>query len=230
MRKIARRDQLRSALPVLLPPIGVFRFGELVNRSYPSAMRFNLILALAVALTAACSSTRPRVVIETPMGNITAIIESEYAPQTSRQFLKNVDNEVYAKGTSNFYRVVRLDNQPVNPVKIEVIQGGVDRESGDLSTDFIPHENTRTTGIRHRDGTISMAREAPGTANTEFFICIGPQPELDFGGKRNPDGEEFAAFGRITSGMRIVRKIQQLNDDEQYLRTPLPILNIRRKL
>lgn len=192
-------------------------------------MHYSLILAVALILTSACSS-RPRVVIETPLGDITAVIESEYAPQTSRQFLKNVDNEVYASGRGSFYRVVRLDNQPINPIKIEVIQGGIDRETGDLSTDFIPHENTRDSGIRHRNGTLSMAREDPGSANTEFFICIGAQPELDFGGKRNPDGEGFAAFGQITSGMKIVRQIQKLKDKQQYLKSPVPILNIRRKL
>ena len=192
-------------------------------------MHYSLILAVALILTSACSS-RPRVVIETPLGDITAVIESEYAPQTSRQFLKNVDNEVYASGRGSFYRVVRLDNQPINPIKIEVIQGGIDRETGDLSTDFIPHENTRDSGIRHRNGTLSMAREDPGSANTEFFICIGAQPELDFGGKRNPDGEGFAAFGQITSGMKIVRQIQKLKDKQQYLKSPVPILNIRRTL
>jgi peptidyl-prolyl cis-trans isomerase A (cyclophilin A) len=75
-----------------------------------------------------------------------------------------------------------------------------------------------------------MAREEPGSANTEFFICIGAQPELDFGGKRNPDGKGFAAFGKITSGMKIVRQIQKLKDKQQYLENAVPILNIRRKL
>ena len=141
-----------------------------------------------------------------------------------------MDNEVYGPGKAAFYRVVRLDNQPVNPVKIEVIQGGVNRETGDLSTDYIPHETTRATGLQHRNGTLSMAREAPGTANTEIFICVGAQPELDFGGKRNPDGKGFAAFGRVTSGMHVVRKIQAQKDEQQYLKAPVPILNIRRKL
>ncbi len=193
-------------------------------------MRTTTLLAFLIVITCGCRSARPRVVIETPLGEITAVIETEKAKLTSQQFLKNVDNEVYANQRSHFYRVVRLDNQPENPVKIEVIQGGVDRNTGDLKTDYIPHETTRTTGILHRDGTLSMAREEPGTANTEFFICIGKQPELDFGGKRNPDGKGFAAFGKITSGMNIVRKIQQLKDSDQYLDEPLPILRIRRKL
>ena len=92
-------------------------------------MQFQLVIVVALLLTTACSSTRPRVVIETPLGNITAVIESQYAPLTSRQFLKNVDNEVYARNRGTFYRVVRPDNQPINPITIEVIQGGIDRKT-----------------------------------------------------------------------------------------------------
>ena len=192
-------------------------------------MKLILTGAMLTLLMTACGTPRPRVVIETPLGDITAVIETEQAKLTSHQFLKNVDNEVYNTGKAEFYRVVRPDNQPINPVKIEVIQGGMDRETGDLTTDYIPHETTRSTGLRHRNSTLSMAREAPGTANTEIFICIGSQPELDYGGKRNPDGQGFAAFGRVTSGMRVVKKIQALKDDQQYLKAPVPILSIRRK-
>ena len=188
------------------------------------------MLAVLILVTCGCRNTRPRVIIDTPMGEITAVIETEKAKLTSRQFLKNVDNEVYANERGSFYRVVRMDNQADSPVKIEVIQGGIDRNTGDLKTPYIPHETTRDTRIRHRNGTLSMAREEPGTANTEIFICIGKQPELDFGGRRNPDGKGFAAFGRITSGMKIVRKIQRLKDSDQYLDQPVPILSIRRKL
>ncbi len=52
-----------------------------------------------------------------------------------------------------------------------------------------------------------MARSRPGTASSEFFICVGDQPELDFGGKRNPDGQGFAAFGRVIVGEDIVHKV-----------------------
>jgi peptidyl-prolyl cis-trans isomerase A (cyclophilin A) len=75
---------------------------------------------------------------------------------------------------------------------------------------------------------ISMARNEPGTASTEFFICIGDQPSLDFGGDRNPDGQGFAAFGRITAGMDVVRKIQSLPDSGQYLADRVLILGMER--
>lgn len=69
---------------------------------------------------------------------------------------------------------------------------------------------------------------APRTANTEFSICIGPQPELDFGGRRNPDGQGFAVFGRVISGMDIARRIQQLPETRQYLDRTVPITAVRR--
>ncbi|GAB1451395.1 hypothetical protein MASR2M47_14510 [Draconibacterium sp.] len=76
------------------------------------------------------------------------------------------------------------------------------------------------------DGTISMARTEPGTASTEFFICIGDQPELDFEGKRNPDGQGFAAFGKVIEGMDVVLKIQTQKDTNQFLVEPVKILKM----
>ena len=73
-----------------------------------------------------------------------------------------------------------------------------------------------------------MARSTPGTASSEFFICIGNQPELDYGGKRNPDGQGFAAFGKVIKGMKVVRKIQNLQDKNQYLISPVKITKIEK--
>jgi peptidyl-prolyl cis-trans isomerase A (cyclophilin A) len=120
-----------------------------------------------------------------------------------------------------------MDNQPRDSVRIEVIQGGryKDEENG-----FTPiaHETTNITGLKHLDGVISMARSAPGTATSEFFICIGDQPELDFGGKRNRDGQGFAAFGRIERGMDVVLKIHSIKAPGQYLDKPVKILTVKR--
>jgi peptidyl-prolyl cis-trans isomerase A (cyclophilin A) len=74
-----------------------------------------------------------------------------------------------------------------------------------------------------------MARDGPDTATGDFFICIGDQPELDFGGKRNPDGQGFAAFGRVVKGMDVVKKIQAAPAQEQKLTPPVKIKTIRRK-
>ena len=92
----------------------------------------------------------------------------------------------------------------------------------------IIHETTAETGVRHKDGTISMARLEPGTANSEFFICINDQPDLDFDGKRNPDSQGFAAFGKVVSGMEFVRQIQQLPEKVQMLDKTVKIINIEK--
>ena len=85
----------------------------------------------------------------------------------------------------------------------------------------------RATGLRHLDGTLSMARDGPDTATGDFFICIGDQPELDFGGRRHPDGQGFAAFGRVVRGMDVVRAIQAAPADAQHLTPPVRILSAR---
>ncbi len=172
------------------------------------------------------SETNPTVLIRTDFGNIKVQIFADETPITAANFLRYVDAGLF-KGAS-FYRVVRLDNQPNNAVKIEVIQGGLGFSDESRPFPPIEHETTVKTGIFHKDGVISMARSAPGTATSEFFICIGDQPELDFGGKRNPDGQGFAAFGRVIEGMDVVRKIQQQPDANQMLKRPVVVQNIER--
>jgi peptidyl-prolyl cis-trans isomerase A (cyclophilin A) len=92
----------------------------------------------------------------------------------------------------------------------------------------IPLERTIVTGVRHVDGALSMARGGPDTATASFFICIGDQGSLDFGGGRNPDGQGFAAFGRVVDGMEVVRRIQMGGVDGQRLIEPVRIASIRR--
>lgn len=167
----------------------------------------------------------PRVVIQTSLGSMEVEVDTVRAPLTSRNFLRYVDQGSYRGG--RFHRTVRLDNQPENQVRIEVIQGGPDSRR---AKDFRPVELERTseTGLSHRDGTISMAREGPGTATSDFFICIGEQPQLDFGGKRNPDGQGFAAFGKVVRGMDVVRQIQTARAQGQRLTPPIEIVDITR--
>lgn len=165
------------------------------------------------------------VIIRTELGNITVKPDMERAPVTSQNFLRYVDSGLYRN--SSFYRVVKMDNQPENKIKIEVIQGGR-FENENNGFDPVVHESTAMTGIRHLDGTISMARMEPGTATSEFFICVGDQPELDFGGNRNPDGQGFAAFGKVIGGMDVVKKIHSIKAPYQYLEKPVKIYNIIR--
>lgn len=198
-------------------------------------MRLITIFALLLQLyTLPALSQKVR--IKTTEGNITIELYADKAPITVANFLKYVDEKRYTNG--KFYRVVRLDNQANSPVKIEVIQGGVQNDSSKMLPP-IQQETTQSTGLRHVDGTISMARTAPNSGGSEFFICINDQPELDFGGKRNPDGQGFAAFGKVIKGMKVVRKIQQgetgasgptnaYANPTQYLKNPVRIKKIVR--
>ena len=189
-----------------------------------------LITLFTFILLFGCNADKnPKVFISTEMGDIIIELYADKAPITVANFLQYVDSEKF-NGVACFYRVVRPDNQPNNPIKIEVIQGGFATDSLIEKKQLLPikHETTNETGVLHLDGTISMARLEPGTASSEFFICIGDQPELDFGGKRNPDGQGFAAFGRVIEGMDVVKKIQQLEDKDQYLKKPVFIIEILR--
>ena len=183
-------------------------------------------VANVAAVNPACAQVLPRVVVRTDLGDIDVEVDSIHAPITSANFLRYVDLGFYRFG--RFHRSVRADNQPDNKVKIAVVQAGLDSLR---VKDFPPIklERTKVTGIRHKDGTISMARDGPDTATSDFFICIGDQPALDYGGKRNPDGQGFAAFGRVILGMDVVRKIQAAPARGQVLEPPVRILNIVRK-
>ena len=168
-----------------------------------------------------------RVLIQTEKGDIEVELDAAKAPNTVANFLKYVDGKFYDGGL--FHRTVTPKNQPDNKVKIEVVQAGINPEK--MKDEFKPIklERTKNTKLAHKDGTISMARDEPDTATSDFFICIGDQPELDFDGKRNPDGQGFAVFGRVTKGMEIVRKIQAAPAQGQQLQPPVRILRIARK-
>ncbi|KAA3662341.1 MAG: peptidylprolyl isomerase [Calditrichaeota bacterium] len=186
-----------------------------------------IILLMLLLITSSCSNQNPHVVMKTPLGDIAFEIYQQEAPVTATNFLAYVDKGLF-KG-AHFYRVVTQKNQLNDSIRIEVIQGGLGWSENDQRLPAIPHETTATTGILHSDGVISMARDKPGSADSEFFICVGAQPALDFGGMRNPDGQGFAAFGRVIEGMAVVRKIQQQPEDGQMLIEKLDITSISRK-
>lgn len=167
-----------------------------------------------------------RVVIETELGAIAADLFAGRAPLTVENFLEYVDGGWYDGG--QFHRTVHMENQPSDLVKIEVIQGGVNPERLELPQEPIALERTTDTGLSHCHGAISMARFAPDSATSGFFICINDQPELDFGGRRNSDGQGFAAFGQVVSGMDVVLQIQQSPARNQDLTPPIAIHRIRR--
>jgi peptidyl-prolyl cis-trans isomerase A (cyclophilin A) len=186
--------------------------------------RFAIAVFLALALSAVEAADKPLVVIKTDKGDIAVEVDPARAPVTAANFLRYVDAKLYDGST--FHRTVTLANQPDNAVRIEVIQGGILPD--DRSFPPIAHETTAVTGLKHLDGTISMARDKPGTATSSFFFCINDQPDLDYGGKRNPDGQGFAAFGHVVKGMDVVRAIQSLPAEGQQLTPPVKIISVRR--
>jgi peptidyl-prolyl cis-trans isomerase A (cyclophilin A) len=160
--------------------------------------------------------------IKTELGTIKVELYPEKASLTVANFLKYVDAQLY--NGSSFFRVCTPENEKERKVKIEVIQGGNVPEGKEFAP--IAIETTRQTGLSHLSGTLSMARDTPNSATSSFFICVNDQPELNYGGKRNPDGQGFAAFGRVIKGMKVVRKIQAQKDKDQYLIAPVKILSV----
>lgn len=185
----------------------------------------NSIIAVFLSVALSCSHNNPIVIISTQYGDIEVELFEEKAPITSSNFMRYVDENRYLGAT--FYRVVKANNQPNSKVMIEVIQGGLYEDNHPQNLPPIIHENTKQTGILHKNGVISMARYEPGTATFEFFICIGDQPSLDYGGERNPDNEGFAAFGKVINGIEIVYEIHNLPDSSQYLVPRISINNMK---
>jgi peptidyl-prolyl cis-trans isomerase A (cyclophilin A) len=184
------------------------------------------MLAPLLVLALAAGPAKPvHVLMTTELGDLLIEVDVAHAPVSARNFLRYVEAGHYDGG--RFHRTVKPDNQPNNKVKIEVIQGGVAPEQEPKGWPAIGLERTSKTGLRHRDGTVSMARAEPDSATSDFFVCIGAQPELDHGGGRNPDGQGFAAFGRVVKGMDVVRKIQAAPADGQTLTPPVKILKAR---
>lgn len=182
--------------------------------------------ASAQAGAAAAKPGVVRIVIETERGDIAVSLDSARAPISVANFLRYVDGGYYAGGV--FHRTVTAGNQPTDSVRIEVIQGGPNPQPKGPGFPPVELERTNVTGLKHVDGTISMARAGPNTATSDFFICVGDQPALDFGGHRNRDGQGFAAFGQVTSGMNVVRAIQTSAAVGQRLAPPVVIRAIRR--
>ena len=186
----------------------------------------------------------PIVLIKTSLGDIKAEIFLDKAPITATNFLRYVD-EGLLDGTT-FFRTVTLENQPTKTqttkIKIEILQGGTSSASreerktlGSYPSVYPPieHETTKATGLLHVAGSLSMARGKPGSATSSFMICISDQPEMDYGGMRNPDKQGFAVFGIVLEGMDVAKTIHkqpygELDGREQRLTPPIDITTIRR--
>ncbi len=169
-----------------------------------------------------------RVVIETKFGDIEAELYPKKAPATVAAFLRNVDAGYYRN--TSFYRILSDDNQVTGALHSHLIQGGLWETKPDVQQNLplIPHEPTSKTGLRHVAGSLSMARNTPGTASSEFFICLQEEPGFDFGGQNNPDGAGYAVFGKVLKGMETVQKLYMQPQYDQHFTPPVTILDIKR--
>lgn len=191
-----------------------------------------VLLALLLCNASAVGAAPVEVSMRTSLGDIQLELYPDKAPATVANFLRYVDGGQYDGGS--FYRTVTRVNDNGSPI-IEVIQGGIAPRQAPFPG--VAHETTQETGILHTDGVISMARAEPGTAASEFFICIGDNPGLDHGEVRNADKKGFAAFGRVVAGMDVVRNIHQARADapspveylkNQIITEPVKILSVTR--
>ena len=188
-----------------------------------------LALTLAAAVTAAhAQAANPRVVITTEVGTITVELAADKAPITTANFLKYVDRKLYDGIT--FYRASKPPGQTTNDYGS--IQGGL-RDDVKKKLPPIKHESTLQTGLKHGDGTISMGRYAPGTAQADWVICVGDMSYLD----ATATDPGFAAFGHVTDGMPVVQQILGMPTDPnkgvgamkgEILVNPVKIISIRR--
>ncbi len=194
-------------------------------RSFALALLLTLVPAFALSDPPSTKAADAVVLLETALGEIELLVDVAHAPVTARNFLRYVEDGRYDGG--RFHRTVTPENQPDKKVKIDVIQAGVPPEGEKLDRAPIPLERTRDTGLAHVDGAVSMARDTPDSATSDFFICVGAQPSLDFGGARNPDGQGFAAFGRVVRGMDVVRRIWRSPAKGQALEPPVRIVRAR---
>jgi peptidyl-prolyl cis-trans isomerase A (cyclophilin A) len=198
-----------------------------------------LVSAIALASVSSAKTMKDNgarrtesVAIVTSLGTIAVTVDVYQAPMSAGNFMEYVDRHLF--DDAQFYRSVHPAND-ANPIKISVLQGGIVDSTKGLAP--IPHESTRQTGLRHLDGTLSIARREPGTGSAgAFFICVGDQPQLDFGGRRNRDGQGFAAFGRVHKGMDVVRTVwmqQTVGTDgsvgAQMIASPVRIATVIRK-
>jgi peptidyl-prolyl cis-trans isomerase A (cyclophilin A) len=175
-------------------------------------------------------ATNPKVAITTDHGVITAEIFQDKAPITAGNFLRYVDTRRY--DDSRIYRATRAQGAP----EFGFIEGGIPNHPERLLPP-IKHEPTTQTGLKHVDGTLSLARFAPGTGRADFTILVGDAPNMDANPSAPGDNQGFAAFGHVTDGMDVVKAILALPTNGvaqnpvmqgQILSPPVKILTMRR--
>lgn len=188
------------------------------------------ILLLALSFTApVTAASKVRVALKTSEGTIVVAVDIGRAPITANNFLAYVDQRKF-DGTS-FYRAAPARGNR----SIGLIQGGI-RRAAYRSLLPIAHEPTSKTGLRHVDGAISMARREPGSAMGDFFILVGASPAMDARPGARGDNAGYAVFGRVVSGMPVVKRILAAGTwpggagamKDQLIKKPVQILEAKR--
>lgn len=195
------------------------------------ARRLLLALTLAAALPATALAANPKVKMETAQGTIILELYADKAPITVANFLRYTDRGLF--NGAKFYRASRPPNYTATDYGS--IQGGLQNDPKKILPP-IAHEPTTKTGLKHINGTISMGRHAPGTANADWFITLGEQSYLDADPK-DPKNPGFAAFGQVIEGLDVVSKIIGLPVDPnagtgamkgEMLKVPVRITKVSR--
>ena len=156
-----------------------------------------------------------------PFGNFSILMRDDHAPRTCEYFL-DLAREGVLDQSSVFRIVARNGRQPEEPCPIDIVQ------IGPLDNFFetrhpIVHENTKQTGLSHLKWTVSAARFDLGELYGSFFICLSDEPELDYGGSRQPDGQGFAAFGCVTAGFQTIERIFEHAESDEMLARQIPL-------
>lgn len=194
-----------------------------------SRFRIVLMLFLCFGCQQKKKYSHPTIAIQTYYGDIVVELYPEKAPKTVAAFLSYVDSGFYKNTT--FYRVLKKEDQSMNVTKADLIQGGLwqTKLKKQQTIPGIPLETTQQTGILHKEGVISLARnEDPNSGNTEFFICLDDEPDYDYGGAASPDKKGYATFGKVTDGLKFVKQIHEQPDFETNFNPPIKIINIKR--
>lgn len=165
-----------------------------------------------------------QVTIETSLGAFRFRLFEDRAPKTCAHFLRVIRQGDF--DNASVFRIVTAGNHPPDtPGPIEVIQLGP-RGCIESTHEAVPHENTATTGLTHRRGTVSAARVDLNRLFGSFFVCMRDEPLLDYGADRHPDRQGFAAFGCVESGFDTLERIMARAEEQDFLEHDIPILAV----
>ena len=172
--------------------------------------------------------TSQRVKLSTHLGEFTIELETAAARETCRYFIELVQ----ARKLDQF-SIVRIANtentehEPNYPIEIIQLSNLLDLNGSDIKQDRVAHESTEVTGLRHKKWSVSAARFEIGYLYQSFFICLRDEPELDAGGRRNPDAAGFAVFGNVAEGFDVLQNIHNNAETSEMLTEPIVVKKIQ---